>query len=74
MLIKRGIAVSPGVAIGPAMVFGAESYRIPQQLISVNVVEVELTRFRAALEATCQEIQLNEQFFPPICYWPAIRN
>jgi phosphotransferase system enzyme I (PtsI) len=61
MLIKRGIAVSPGVAIGPAMVFGAESYRIPQQLISVNVVEVELTRFRAALEATCQEIQLNEQ-------------
>lgn len=61
MLIKRGIAVSPGVAIGPAMVFGAESYRIPQQLISVNVVEVELTRFRAALEATCQEILLNEQ-------------
>ncbi|HEY4258910.1 MAG TPA: phosphoenolpyruvate--protein phosphotransferase [Schlesneria sp.] len=61
MLIKRGIAVSPGVAIGPAMVFGSESYRIPQQLISVNIVEVELTRFRAALDATCEEILLNEQ-------------
>jgi len=61
MHIKRGIAVSPGVAIGPAMVFGTESFRIPQQLISANAVDMELARFHAALDATCQEIQLNEQ-------------
>ncbi|MFO1040337.1 MAG: phosphoenolpyruvate--protein phosphotransferase [Planctomycetaceae bacterium] len=61
MLIKRGIPVSPGVAIGPAMVFGTESFRIPQQLISANAIEIELTRFRAALDATCQEITLNEK-------------
>lgn len=61
MLIKRGIAVSPGVAIGPAMVFGAESFRIPQQLISANVVDFELARFHAALDAACQEITQNEQ-------------
>lgn len=61
MLIKRGIAVSPGVAIGPALVFGSENYRIPQQLISINIIEAELARFRAALDATCEEIMLNEK-------------
>lgn len=61
MLIKRGIAVSPGVAIGPALVFGSENYRIPQQLISTNVIDGELARFRAALDATCEEIMLNEK-------------
>jgi len=61
MLIKRGIAVSPGVAIGPAMVFGIESFRIPQQLISTNAIDIELSRFHAALDAACEEITLHEK-------------
>jgi phosphoenolpyruvate-protein phosphotransferase (PTS system enzyme I) len=61
MLIKRGIAVSPGVAIGPAMVFGTESFRIPQRLISANVIDIELARFHAALNAACEEITVNEK-------------
>lgn len=60
MLIKRGIAVSPGVAIGPALVMGAESFRIPQRFVSIDAVDVEIARFRAAVESTCQEIELNE--------------
>lgn len=60
MLIKRGIAVSPGVAIGPALVLGAESFRIPQRFVSIDAVDMEVARFRAAIESTCQEIELNE--------------
>ena len=61
MQIRRGIAVSPGVAIGPAMLLGTETFRIPQRLISDSAVEAELTRFRAALESVCQEIEHNER-------------
>ena len=32
MEIKRGIAVSPGVAIGPALVLDSEWFRIPQRV------------------------------------------
>lgn len=61
MLIKRGIAVSPGVAIGPALVFGAESFRIPQRFVSIDAVDTEISRFRSAIEATCDEIRVNER-------------
>lgn len=60
MLVKRGIAVSPGVAIGPALVLGTESFRIPQRFVSIDAVDTEIARFRTACEATCQEIELNE--------------
>jgi phosphotransferase system enzyme I (PtsI) len=60
MLIKRGIAVSPGVAIGPALVMGAESFRIPKRFVSIDAVDMELARFRTAVETTCQEIELHE--------------
>ncbi|OYW24097.1 MAG: phosphoenolpyruvate--protein phosphotransferase, partial [Planctomycetales bacterium 12-60-4] len=61
MLIKRGIAVSPGVAIGPAMVLGAESFRIPQRFVSIDAVDAEIARLHGAIEATCQEIGINER-------------
>jgi phosphoenolpyruvate-protein phosphotransferase (PTS system enzyme I) len=61
MLVKRGIAVSPGVAIGPAMVFGTENFRIPRRVVSRDAVELELERFRTALAAVCREIELNEK-------------
>ncbi len=59
MYVKRGIAVSPGVAIGPALVFGTESFRIPHRFVSIDAVDMALARFRAAVETTCQEIELN---------------
>ncbi|MCH7989625.1 MAG: phosphoenolpyruvate--protein phosphotransferase, partial [Planctomycetes bacterium] len=60
MLIKRGIAVSPGVVTGPAMVLGSEDFRIPQIYVSINAVETEVARFHAALDAVCDEIAENE--------------
>lgn len=61
MLIKRGIAVSPGVAIGPALVLGAEQFRIPRRFVSIDAVDMEAARFHTALEATCKEIEINEK-------------
>ena len=59
MIVKQGIAVSPGVAIGPALVFGTEDFRIPQRFVRVDAVESEVVRFRCALEGVCREISAN---------------
>jgi phosphoenolpyruvate-protein phosphotransferase (PTS system enzyme I) len=61
MLVKRGIAVSPGVAIGPALVLGAESFRIPQRFVSIDAVDAEVARFRQAQETVCLDIEGNER-------------
>lgn len=61
MLYKRGIAVSPGVAIGPALVLGSEAFRIPQRFVSIDAVESEIARFRTALATTCREIEHSEK-------------
>ena len=34
MLTLRGIPVSPGVAIGQALVLGSDSFRIPQRFVA----------------------------------------
>lgn len=61
MEIKRGIPVFPGVAIGPALVLDAESYRIPRRFIERDDFEPELKRLREALAAAAQEARGNQQ-------------
>lgn len=58
---KRGIAVSPGVAIGPALVLGTEEFRIPKRFVLVDAVDVELARFRQALTSVCDELASHER-------------
>lgn len=60
MQIRRGIAASPGLAVGPALVLGTESFRIPQRFVSIDAVESEIERLRAAIDAVCAEIAANE--------------
>src|SRR5262245_54435007 len=60
MELKRGIAVAPGVAIGPALVLGSENFRIPQRFVRVDAVESEVARFKSALEAAIDEISGHE--------------
>jgi phosphotransferase system enzyme I (PtsI) len=60
MEVRRGIAVAPGVAIGPALVLGSEDFRIPQRFVRVDAVDTELARFRAALAAAVAEISGHE--------------
>lgn len=61
MEIKHGIPVSPGVAIGPAMMFDTESFRIPQRTIEANHLSEELERLRRALTTAAQEARDSQQ-------------
>lgn len=50
MEIRKGIPVSPGLAIAPAIVLDSEQFRIPRRSITAEEVEGELARFRQAVE------------------------
>ena len=66
METRRGIAVSPGVAIGPALVLDTEGVVISRRTILASQVETEIDHladalFRAAEEARRREQLLTEQ-------------
>lgn len=61
MLIRRGIPVSRGVAIGPVMLFGADGFRIPQRFVSIDAVEAETGRFRAAVNTVSRALEETER-------------
>jgi phosphoenolpyruvate-protein phosphotransferase (PTS system enzyme I) len=50
MEIKKGIGVSPGVAISTALVLDAENLAIPKRQIVVENIDAELARFDVALK------------------------
>jgi len=52
----KGIAVSPGVAIGEALVMDNEGFRIPRRFVSRDAVEDELDRLDKAITAASEEI------------------
>ncbi|MEZ5940520.1 MAG: phosphoenolpyruvate--protein phosphotransferase [Planctomycetaceae bacterium] len=60
MLTKYGIAVSPNIAIAPALVLGVEDFRIPNTFIDVNAADVEVERLRQAMKNVGEEIAANE--------------
>ncbi len=57
MEIRKGIAVSPGVAIAPAIVLDSEQFRIPLRHIDPKDVPAERQRFRGAVEQAQAEIR-----------------
>src|ERR1700674_4072938 len=61
MEIKRGIAVSPGVAIGPALVLDTEWFRIPQRVVAAEQVPDEIERLHRALAAAAADARANKQ-------------
>jgi phosphotransferase system enzyme I (PtsI) len=61
MEIKRGIPVSPGVAIGPALVLDTERFRIPKRFIGEGAYPDEIERFRAAVAAAAAEARDNQK-------------
>lgn len=61
MKVYTGIAVSPGVVTGPALVLGSENFRIPRKFVSRDAVDAELQRFHTALDHVCHDIADNEQ-------------
>lgn len=62
MQIKKGIPVSPGVAIYPAVVLDAEDQPVPRRTVAPGQVAGEFKRLDQALEASVGEIdQLRDQ-------------
>ncbi|WP_425396593.1 phosphoenolpyruvate--protein phosphotransferase [Aeoliella sp.] len=57
----QGIAVSPGVAIGEAVIFGNEGFRISRRFLPREAVGAELQRLDQAIAAAAKEIDLNRQ-------------
>jgi phosphoenolpyruvate-protein phosphotransferase (PTS system enzyme I) len=57
MLELQGIAVSPGVAIGEALVVDNEGFRIPRRFLARDAVESELERLDNAIAAAKKEIE-----------------
>ena len=53
----EGIAVSPGVAIGPALLFYHEELDVPRYPVDESAVEDEIDRFQSALEKTKSELE-----------------
>ncbi len=56
MEIKKGIAVSPGVAIASAVVLDSGEYRIPNRLVGADQVDTELAKLQQAFESSVSEL------------------
>lgn len=61
MQIIRGIGVSQGVAVGPALVLDTQGLRIPQQKVKPEQVPAEWNRLQAALREVVKEAALAQE-------------
>ena len=57
MIIKKGIGVSPGVAICQAAVVDAEDFDIPLRHVPVDLAQAETVRLRQAVATSKRELQ-----------------
>ena len=60
MQVLRGIAVSPGVAIGRSLIIDPRGLRLPARLVAAEAVPGELDRLDVALEAARLEAEAAE--------------
>ncbi len=60
MEIKKGIAVSPGIAIAKCLIIDSEDYRIPRRSINPSQRMVEIQRTRNAFKAAADELSQLE--------------
>jgi phosphotransferase system enzyme I (PtsI) len=60
MQTLRGIAVSPGVAIGPSLVINPRGPRLPHRVIAAEAVPAELERLDRGLESAYREVEQAE--------------
>ena len=60
MIVIKGVAASPGIAIGRAHVLDAEDIVIPRTEIPDSRIRLEVKRFKGALEATYRDLDAAE--------------
>ena len=61
MLVLKGIAASPGVAIGPAVLLPGENFALSQQYIQENEIATETQKIHQAMQKTLAELDECEQ-------------
>jgi phosphotransferase system enzyme I (PtsI) len=61
MRLLQGIAASPGVAIGEALIIDTEGFRIPRRYIARDVVADELQRLNDAIAAVASDMERNRE-------------
>src|SRR6056297_911014 len=61
MVELQGIPVSPGVAIGPALVLDADGYQIPRSIIPADEADQEHARLATAVQAVSQRLETSRQ-------------
>ena len=59
MQILQGIAVSPGLAIGEALVLDNEGFRIPRQFVGQDAAAEELDRLAKTMAAVSEQLREN---------------
>ena len=59
MITLKGIPVSPGIAIGEALVIDNEGFRISHSFVESSEVEEEINRYKNAFDIAQQEISTN---------------
>ena len=64
LLSRRGIAVSPGVAIGPALVVDTEGIRITRRTVQADQVATEISLLRLALDECAAEARETRRSHP----------
>ncbi|MGA2265650.1 MAG: phosphoenolpyruvate--protein phosphotransferase [Phycisphaerae bacterium] len=57
MKMKKGIGVSPGVSIAPAVILDTEEFDIPERHVPVDHAQAELSRLRKAIALSKKEVQ-----------------
>ena len=62
MEILRGIAVTPGVSIGEAVILDAEDYRIPYRSVAEDQVGAELDRLKNAFTQSLEELEKQTEW------------
>jgi phosphotransferase system enzyme I (PtsI) len=60
MQTLQGIPVSPGIAIGEALVLDNEGFRIPTRFVTRDAVEEELARLGGAIASVGDQMQRNQ--------------
>jgi len=56
MEIKKGIAVSPGIAIAKCLIIDSEDYRIPKRQIEPSQRHIEVQRVRNAFKSAAEQL------------------
>ena len=60
MLVLKGIAASPGVAIGPAVLLPSDNFALSRQYIDSAEIPAELKKFKTAMQQTLAELDQCE--------------